>query len=99
MMCGLDIESLLVGSHTKPWHVSSDFEKLDVYNGLLLCNCHDPLFDKGYISFRDSGEILISNKLHPKNYSLLNIATDITIEIDEKSKKYLKYHRDNIFRK
>lgn len=33
---GITDERLLLASHIKPWCVSSDFERLDIYNGFIL---------------------------------------------------------------
>jgi len=90
-----DIE-ILVASHIKPWRSSSSKERLDVYNGLLLTPNLDKLFDKGYISFDDNGKILISKSL--KNYQVLGINTDMKINITEEHKKYLTFHREQIFK-
>lgn len=98
-ICGLDNEKLLIASHIKPWSVSEPEEKLNTDNGFLLCPNHDKLFDKGYISFNDDGSILISNKIDNENKRLLNISQEIKITLNENNKKYLKYHRHNIFDK
>lgn len=97
-MCGLDIEGMLLASHIKPWSKSNDYEKQDVNNGLLLCANHDALFDKGYISFEDNGNIKISSKIDKENYQKLNICTNNKILLkNEKQKQYIKYHANNIF--
>ncbi|MBN1267665.1 MAG: HNH endonuclease, partial [Anaerolineales bacterium] len=54
---------LLKASHIKPWKVSSNKERLDVYNGLLLTPNLDSVFDQGFISFTQLGSILISEEL------------------------------------
>ena len=59
----------LRASHIKPWSVSNNDEKLDGYNGLLLSPHVDHLFDRGFISFQDSGAIMVSKEL---NVSVLN---------------------------
>ena len=59
-LCGVDSPDLLIASHIKPWAVSEPEEKLSLDNGLLLCPNHDKVFDQGFISFDDKGEILIS---------------------------------------
>lgn len=87
---------LLIASHIKPWSVSNNEERLDTFNGLLLLPNIDKLFDKGYISFNDNGKILMSKKIN--DYSIFGITESIKIEINDKHKKYLKYHRENIFR-
>lgn len=98
-ICGLDNEKFLIASHIKPWSVSEPEEKLETDNGFLLCPNHDKLFDKGYISFDDDGSILISNKIDDENKRLLNISQEMKITLNENNKKYLKYHRHNIFDK
>ena len=87
---------ILIASHIKPWSKSSNEERLDVFNGLLLTPNLDKLFDKGYISFKDDGKILISETL--KNFELLGITTDMSIPIKTEHKKYLDYHRIEIFK-
>ena len=49
---------ILNASHIKPWRVSDNHQRLDVFNGLLLLPNYDRLFDKGYISFDDDGKII-----------------------------------------
>ena len=96
-ICGLDIPELLVASHTKNWDCCNSFERLDVFNGFLLCNQHDGIYDKGFISFNDDGSILISNTINTSQYPLLNINNKVKIVIEENHKKYLKWHRENWF--
>ncbi|MDI6678271.1 HNH endonuclease [Bacillus wiedmannii] len=52
-------------------------------NGLLLCPNHDALFDKGYISFGDDGEILISISLDESLKIFLNIHDNLQIQMNE----------------
>lgn len=98
-ICGLDNPDLLRVSHTKPWAKSNDFERLDIYNVFLLCPDHDIIYDKGYISFNDDGSIIISPKLSNKTKLLMNIKPDIKIALCEEHKKYLRWHRENVFKK
>ncbi|OUW62233.1 MAG: hypothetical protein CBD58_02155, partial [bacterium TMED198] len=70
---GSDIIKILISSHIVPWKDSDDEEKLDSDNGILLSPDLDGLFDKYLISFDDSGEILISNKLTEEELKLLGI--------------------------
>lgn len=98
-ICGLSNINLLVASHIKPWNKSNDEEKLDYNNGFLLCPNHDSLFDKGFISFSDNGSILISSILSKKDLILLNINENTKIKLNDKNKFYLKYHRENVFKK
>ena len=59
----------LIASHIKPWRDCTDQEKLDGCNGLLLSPHVDRLFDRGLISFSDSGEIIKSPDLPPEVWS------------------------------
>jgi hypothetical protein len=49
--------SMLVASHIKPWRASSNVERLDGYNGLLLLPTLDKAFDSGFISFDLAGRM------------------------------------------
>ena len=92
-ICGLAHKELLIASHIKPWSKSTPEEKLNPFNGFLLCPNHDSLFDKHLVSFRDNGEIIISKRLSEKEQELLNINKDIVINIEDGNKKFLKDHR------
>ncbi|HHH2209909.1 HNH endonuclease [Yersinia enterocolitica] len=97
---GIGMPEMIRASHIKPWRESSDKERLDRYNGLMLAAHVDVLFDKGFISFSDQGEMLIGDEpLISEIIEELNIKTDIKIKINNRSMKYLKWHRDNLFNK
>lgn len=93
------MKDLLVASHVKPWSKSNNYERIDTNNALLLCLMYDSLFDKGYISFNNNSEILISTKLSLENYSKLNIKEEMKIDIPEEAYNYFKWYRKNVFRK
>lgn len=97
-ICGLRIKEFLIASHIKPWSKSTQNEKVDLDNGFLLCPNHDALFDKGYISFEDTGKIIISSKLSKEDRIKLKINSDIKIDLSNENKKYLNYHRKNILK-
>lgn len=100
LMCGIENEKLLIGSHIKPWRVSNNFERIDVNNGLILCPNHDKLFDRGFISFDGEGNIILSPVLKQSNDNKkLLLDVGLSIEFNSDNYKYLKYHRDNIFMK
>lgn len=98
-LCGVHDEAFLIASHIKPWVESSAKEKLDVENGLLLCPNHDKLFDGGWISFDDDGCIMISNEMDSTDKIFMNVTEDIKLVFSERNMQYLKYHRENVFRK
>ena len=90
----------LRASHIKPWAASNNEEKLSGSNGLLLSPHVDHLFDRGFISFKDSGDLLISRKLNPIVLDKWSIASDQNVGgFRESQKSYLEYHRDLIFKK
>ena len=95
-ICGITDKNFLIASHIKPWSKSTHAERLDVNNGLLLCPNHDALFDKGYISFDDNGQIVISSKLNETTKKYMNINPSIKIKMSKEMKKYMKYHYENI---
>lgn len=97
-LCGVQNDAFLIASHIKPWAKCDENEKVDVNNGLLLCPNHDALFDGGYISFEDDGSIIISKELDEVDEMFLNVRKNMKISVSDEQKKYLKYHRDNLFK-
>ena len=86
---------ILIASHIKPWNESSNEEKLDPYNGLLLLPNYDKLFDKHLISFDDDGRIIISPQIKKEEYKILGISADDKLfKIFDENKPYLKIHRE-----
>lgn len=92
----LNFPAMLIASHIKPWKNSDNYERLDVYNGLLLTPTLDRLFDQGYISFDDQGKIIFSSII--KDHLItLNLSSEMKISLQKDHLKYIKYHRENIF--
>lgn len=60
---GVAIVSLLRASHIKPWRESTNAERLDGANGLMLAPHIDLLFDQFLVSFSDDGNLLFSGRL------------------------------------
>jgi len=93
------IKTLLRASHIKPWSDSNNIERLDVHNGLLLGPAYDAAFDKGYISFADDGELLVSAGLDDANLSRLGIEKNARLRaVEPGHKPYLTFHRDHVFK-
>lgn len=88
--------SLLRASHIKPWRDSNPEERLNVYNGLLLTPNLDILFDKGFISFEDNGNIIISEKISREDMTKLGVDPDMKILVHEEHIPFLKWHREHI---
>ena len=88
----------LRASHIKPWREASDEERLDGNNGLLLAPHIDHLFDRGYISFSDEGDVLLSASLSKEAATALGVAEVDTVgSFNAKQRVYLAYHREKVF--
>ncbi len=96
-LCGVNDERFLIASHIKPWSESTNEERLDVNNGLLLCPNHDSLFDKGYISFDEKGKLLLSDKLNETVRIFMNINAQLSLSHYKNKKRYLQWHLENKF--
>lgn len=84
---------ILRGSHAKPWKDSDNKERLDPFNGLLLIPNLDELFDRGYISFNENGEIMISECLDDNDINILGLSYEMKVDLDLRHQPYLEYHR------
>jgi hypothetical protein len=85
----------LIASHIKPWSKSDDIEKLHGGNGLLLSPHIDHLFDKGFISFGSTGNLIISKHLDPEVLNRWEIRKDVNIgTFKTVQEQFLEYHRD-----
>lgn len=72
-LTGIDVPELLIASHIKPWRESSDSERLDPCNGLLLAAHVDKAFDRYLCSFSEQGgDFYLS--LHPRVLSAMKLA-------------------------
>ena len=84
--------------HIKPWRVSSDAEKLDGCNGLLLSPHLEHLFCRGYISFADSGELLVSRYLNPAVLDKWGLQVPWLVSAFRPEQwRYLEFHRTEVF--
>ncbi len=89
---------LLRASHIKPWRYSSNAERLDMYNGLLLLPNLDACFDSGLISFDNEGKIIISSRLNESVLLQLGINSNLKLSrVEQRHKDFLQYHRKNVF--
>ncbi|HSH72107.1 MAG TPA: HNH endonuclease signature motif containing protein [Methylophilaceae bacterium] len=94
---GVNIKSHLIASHIKPWSQSSDREKLDGNNGLLLAPHIDHLFDKGYLSFSDVGLLIVSSHLDKSILSKWHIDPFKNVgSFNQSQIDYLHFHRNEI---
>lgn len=90
----------LRASHCKPWRDSSNEERLDGENGLLLTPTIDHLFDRGFISFDGAGRLLISPVADRSSLNRMGIVTDAVVNVgafSQGQRRYLDYHRASVF--
>jgi len=64
---------LLRASHIRPWRESSNIDRLNPDNGLLLAAHLDAAFDSGLISFADDGRILLHARLSAADAKAIGI--------------------------
>lgn len=93
---GLSDTSLLVASHIKPWRKSTDIERLDQWNGLLLSPNLDKAFDQGFITFETDGAIRLSPLL--TEAAKLGITPSMKIALKPEHEKYMAHHRAEEFK-
>jgi len=97
---GLGNRSLLRASHIKPWRDSSNQERLDPMNGLLLQPTLDHLFDLGLITFDDDAVVEFSKKLSKEDITLLAISGNIRLRKQPPElMRHIRYHRRHVFKR
>lgn len=97
----VDDKRILNASHIKPWAISNNTERLDVYNGFIFSPTIDKLFDYGFISFENNKKIIVSNSLSDRNLKIIGLERNKIyhkMPIDNRI-NYLEYHRNIIFDK
>ena len=96
---GISAKNLLIASHIKPWRKSSNLERLDGNNGLLLSPHIDKLFDQGWISFLANGDLIFANNEVVTILRLWGINLPINVgSFSNKQIEYLKYHNQNVYK-
>jgi predicted restriction endonuclease len=89
----------LRASHCKPWRDSTNEERLDGENGLLLTPNADHLFDRGFIGFEDNGDVLVSPVAHKDSLARLGLNPSQAMNVgqfSEGQRRYLEFHRDSV---
>lgn len=96
---GIDEKKILLASHIKPWAVSTNEERLDIYNGFIFSPTIDRLFDKGLITFENNKELIISPTLSEANIGIIGIIPGKKyLKLPTENRiSYLEFHRENIF--
>ena len=92
------LPNVLRASHIKPWRFSTNNERLNPYNGLLLLPQYDQLFDQGLITFDESGGIVSSPVLDQIEPTKLGInQKDRLRSFSNNHQGFLEYHRTEVF--
>ena len=89
----------LVASHCKPWRDSTNEERLDGENGLLLTPTIDHLFDRGFIGFENDGTLIISPIAHKPSLQQMGIEVERVTNVGsftEGQKRFLDFHRNSV---
>ena len=85
--------------NSKPWKDSTEAERLNRYNGLLLCRNHAALYDEGFIAFDGQGKIHISSQIPEEDYEKYAIHAKVKIVRMEENKYYFKWHKKHMLKK
>jgi putative restriction endonuclease len=96
---GVDNPNHLLASHCKPWRDSSNEERLNGENGLLLTPSIDHLFDRGFIGFEDSGNLIISPVAHKPSLQRMGVETGRATNVGaftEGQRQFLEFHRNSV---
>ena len=95
---GVDNLVHLVASHCKPWRDSTNEERLNGENGLLLTPSIDHLFDRGFIGFEDNGTLIISPVAHGPSLERMGIETRgrNVGGFTEGQRSFLDFHRNSV---
>ena len=96
---GIAVPEILRASHAKPWaKCATDTERLNVFNGFLLCAHLDALFDCGLITFDEQGASVISPRLDDHSRSTLGLNSLIHLRwITTDHRPFLNWHRNHVF--
>lgn len=90
----------LRASHIRPWRdCESNESRLDGENGLLLTPTIDHLFDRGFISFENTGRLLISPVVHTESLRRMGVPEEghECGGFTEGQRKHLEFHRESVF--
>jgi putative restriction endonuclease len=96
---GVDNPVHLIASHCKPWRDSTNEERLNGENGLLLTPSIDHLFDRGFIGFEDNGTLIISPVAHRPSLQRMGIEIERVVNVGgftSGQKQFLEFHRSAV---
>lgn len=102
-VCGLDVRSLLVASHIKPWSIDES-TRSEPENGLCLCAIHDRAFDRGVIAVSEKFQIIVVSTIFSSEQPFVRTAlVDFhrrPLRVPKRfapRQEFLEWHRQNVF--
>lgn len=97
-LTGVSDLDFLTASHIKPWKDCDNQERLDGSNGLMLAPHVDRLFDRGWISFEDNGDVIVAKNAIPV-FKAWGLSENKNVgEFTDAQRVYLSYHRRILLR-
>ncbi|MGO1060156.1 HNH endonuclease [Planococcus sp. FY231025] len=96
-LCGIAIEEAMTASYAKPWKDSTDAERLDPYNGILLCANHAALYTAGLIAFTGGGSLRVASRIPKQLYPVYGLAKGAKVPAAPEHAPYFRWHKRNIF--
>jgi len=96
---GVQKTAHLVASHCKLWRDSTNEERLDGENGLLLTPSIDHLFDRGFIGFENDGSLIVSPVAHMPSLQRMGIDVERVTNVGsftEGQTHFLEFHRNSV---
>ena len=91
------IPEMLRASHVKPWRVSNNSERLDPQNGLILAAHLDALFDRGVVTFDESGAMIVAGAIRTIGKDVWGLGLPMSVKPTGRLREFLRYHRDVVF--
>jgi hypothetical protein len=97
---GIAIPELLRASHAKPWaECATDAERLNVFNGFLLCAHLDALFDRHLMTFEDTGDAIFHSSVTNEIQASLGIFSGLRLRwVAPDHLPFLREHRAQLIR-
>lgn len=92
--CKISHSKLLMTRHIKPWLESTQEERVEPSNAIILCSLHDTLFANGLLSLSDQYETILSSHV---DFAEQGICTERPFALpiqDPPGRSFLRYHRE-----
>ena len=96
-LCGTGLNVLLNASSSKPWKDSTDQERINPFNGVLLCRNHDAMYQHGLIAFDGKGRVHISKQISEEDYDVNGLASLNKISVKKENLPFFRWHKKHLF--